>query len=76
MNSTFNKLIGSRSRATVLSINNLFGRLVFSVLAPMIGFYSDINGMKTTFLMISIFTIIIGSVLWMRFFTGIKKNAL
>jgi MFS family permease len=76
MNSTFNKLIGSKSRATVLSINNLFGRLVFSVLAPMIGFYSDINGMKTTFLMISIFTIIIGSVLWMRFFAGNKKMLL
>jgi hypothetical protein len=59
-----------------MSINNLFGRLVFSVLAPMIGFYSDINGMKTTFLMITIFTIIIGSVLWMRFFAGNKKMLL
>jgi len=76
MNSALNKRIESKSRATVLSINNLFGRLVFSVLAPMIGFYSDTNGMKTTFLIISIFTIAIGSILWMRFFTGNKKIAL
>ncbi|NOR45988.1 MAG: MFS transporter [Candidatus Delongbacteria bacterium] len=73
INTALNKRIESKSRATVLSINNLFGRLVFSVLAPMIGFYSDMNGMETTFLLISILTIAIGSILWIPFVIGNKK---
>ncbi|MDA3884632.1 MAG: MFS transporter [Candidatus Delongbacteria bacterium] len=68
MNSALNSRIDSKSRATVLSINNLFGRLVFSILAPMIGFYSDINGMNATFLYISLIIVASGSILWIAFF--------
>ncbi|MDA3839266.1 MAG: MFS transporter [Candidatus Delongbacteria bacterium] len=68
MNSALNQRIDSKSRATVLSINNLFGRLVFSILAPMVGFYSDINGMNATFLYISLIIVALGSILWIAFF--------
>ncbi len=36
-----NKLISSNMRATVLSVKNLFGRLVFSIIGPFIGWVSD-----------------------------------
>lgn len=60
MNTALNGRINSKSRATVLSINNLFGRFVFSILAPMIGFYSDLNGMYSTFLFFGILNFVAG----------------
>ena len=74
INTALNKRTKSKSRATVLSINNLFGRLVFSVLAPVIGFYSDVNGMETTFFYLGILTAIIGLILWMSFQRGLRNS--
>lgn len=73
INSALNKRIDSESRATVLSINNLFGRLVFSVLAPIIGLYSDLNGMSITFLYLGIIVIVIGIILLIPFLAVEKK---
>ena len=73
INSALNKRIDSKSRATVLSINNLFGRLVFSALAPLIGFYSDLNGMSLTFLYIGIIVFVTGILLLIPLLTVKKK---
>ena len=73
INSALNKRIDSESRATVLSINNLFGRLVFSVLAPIIGLYSDLNGMVITFMYLGIIIIVIGTILLIPFLAEERK---
>lgn len=37
-----NKIISSNMRATVLSVQNLFGKLIFSIIGPFIGWITDV----------------------------------
>lgn len=41
-----NKLISSDMRATVLSVKNLFGRLVFAIIGPFVGWLSDVYSLQ------------------------------
>lgn len=53
-----NKLISSDIRATVLSLQNLIGRLCFAILGPLIGWFSDAYTLITALIIAgSIFTI-------------------
>ena len=45
-----NKLISSDIRATVLSVQNLIGRLIFSVVGPIVGWINDLYSLKTALL--------------------------
>ena len=45
-----NKLVTSDMRATVLSINSLVGRLLFSVLGPLLGWINDLYSLQTALL--------------------------
>lgn len=45
-----NKLISSNMRATVLSVKNLFGRLVFSIVGPFVGWMTDVYTLQSALL--------------------------
>ena len=45
-----NKLISSDMRATVLSIKNLVGRLIFAIIGPFMGWVADIYSLQTALL--------------------------
>ena len=45
-----NKLISSNMRATVLSVKNLFGRLVFAIIGPFIGWVTDLYSLQIALL--------------------------
>jgi MFS family permease len=42
-----NKIISSDIRATVLSVKNLVGRLIFSIIGPVIGWVTDVFSLQT-----------------------------
>lgn len=55
-----NKLISSDMRATVLSVKNLFGRLVFSILGPFIGWITDVYSLQLALLSSGSIFVILG----------------
>ncbi|MFT4303525.1 MAG: MFS transporter [Candidatus Woesearchaeota archaeon] len=64
-----NKLIKSDMRATVLSVKNLFGRLVFSIISPFIGWIADVYTLQIAFINAGIIFFVLGliSLLFLRF---------
>lgn len=46
-----NRLVTSDMRATVLSINSLIGRFLFSVLGPLLGWINDLYSLQTALLL-------------------------
>jgi MFS family permease len=57
-----NRLISSDIRATVLSVKNLMGRLVFSIIGPIIGWLTDLYSLKLAFLVAGLNFLICGSI--------------
>src|SRR3989344_2895206 len=55
-----NKLISSNMRATVLSVKNLFGRLVFSIIGPFIGWITDVYSLQLALLTSGSIFVILG----------------
>lgn len=55
-----NGLISSDIRATVLSVKNLVGRLVFSVVGPIVGWVNDVYSLKIALLSSGITFLILG----------------
>ena len=45
-----NKIITSNMRATVLSVKNLVGRLIFAIIGPFIGWIADIYSLQLALL--------------------------
>lgn len=57
-----NKIIESRIRATVLSVKNLVGRLIFSIIGPIIGWLSDTYTLRTALIVAGVTYLILGVV--------------
>lgn len=55
-----NRIIPSEMRATVLSVKNLVGRLIFSIIGPFIGFVADVYTLPMAFLSSGIIFLISG----------------
>ncbi|MGM5483341.1 MAG: MFS transporter [Nanobdellota archaeon] len=55
-----NKLISSNMRATVLSVKSMFGRLIFSIIGPFIGFMADFYTLQIAFINAGIIFLIFG----------------
>ncbi|MBS3111821.1 MFS transporter [Candidatus Woesearchaeota archaeon] len=55
-----NKIISSNMRATVLSVKNLFGRLVFAIIGPFIGWITDIYSLQLALLTSGSIFVILG----------------
>jgi MFS family permease len=68
-----NTHIDSSIRATVLSVKNLVGRLIFTVISPFLGYFADTYSLATAFQISAIFFCITGtiSLLYLK-----KHNAL
>ncbi len=56
-----NKLTTSDIRATVLSVNSLVQRLLYSLLIPFIGWIADVYSILQAFLLVGITSVVIGS---------------
>ncbi|RQW07551.1 MFS transporter, partial [candidate division KSB1 bacterium] len=56
-----NRLISSDKRATVLSVKNMMGRLVFTVIGPFVGWMKDIYSFRTAFLFAACLFFLAGS---------------
>jgi MFS family permease len=57
-----NRLISSEKRATVLSVKNMIGRLLFTIIGPFIGWAADAYTFKTAFLFAGGIFLLCGSV--------------
>jgi len=66
-----NKVTPSEMRATVLSVRGLIIRVVFSIVAPFLGWWTDVYSIQQAFLLAGIIFLLMGSavilVLWKRF---------
>ena len=61
LNDYINRLVSSDVRATVLSVKNLVGRLMFVILGPIIGWVNDTYSLATAFLVLGITFLITGT---------------
>jgi MFS family permease len=63
-----NKHIDSSIRATVLSVQSLVGRLIFTIIAPFIGYAADIYSIQTAFQILAGIFFVLGtlSLLYLR----------
>ncbi|HPR61103.1 MAG TPA: MFS transporter, partial [Prolixibacteraceae bacterium] len=59
-----NMLIGSEVRATVLSLRNMFIRIIFAIIGPLLGWFSDHYSIKTGLMVAGIFFLTSGTVLF------------
>jgi hypothetical protein len=60
LNDYVNRLVSSDIRATVLSVKNLVGRLMFVILGPAIGWVNDAYSLSMAFLVLSAIFLILG----------------
>ena len=60
LNDYINRLVSSDIRATVLSVKNLVGRLMFVILGPAIGWVNDAYSLSMAFLVLSAIFLILG----------------
>lgn len=63
-----NSSVGSKSRATILSINNMFSRGAQFIFFPIIGFLADRLDIRNTFLVLFMFSVIFSSVILIKFY--------
>lgn len=63
-----NRLISSDKRATVLSVKNMMGRLLFSLIGPFVGWMKDVYSFQTAFLFAACLFFIVGggAILFLR----------
>jgi sugar phosphate permease len=59
-----NYLIESEVRATVLSLRNMFIRINFAIIGPILGWFTDHYSLKTGLLIAGIFFLLSGAVLF------------
>jgi MFS family permease len=57
-------LISSEVRATVLSLRNMFIRLIFAITGPILGWFTDHYSLKTGLMISGIFFLLTGTVLY------------
>ncbi|MDR2009776.1 MAG: MFS transporter [Bacteroidales bacterium] len=69
-----NELCEPNVRATVLSIRNLAIRLIFAVVAPFIGWYTDVYSINQAFLLSGIFIIVFGAIAFTIFIPYLKNK--
>ncbi|RKX91985.1 MAG: hypothetical protein DRP84_10765 [Spirochaetes bacterium] len=62
-----NELVDSKTRATVLSIQNLAGRIFYAVITPFIGLAADIYSIIDALTIAGLTSLIIGSMLLLIF---------
>ena len=53
----------SEIRATVLSVKSLFGRVLYAISAPIVGWLVDIYTLPQAFMIIGVVVIIVGGIL-------------
>jgi MFS family permease len=59
-----NRICPSEVRATMLSVQNMVGNLVFAVFAPFLGSFVDLLGLQNALLIFALVVIILGLVMW------------
>ena len=64
----------SHMRATVLSVESMISSLTFSIIAPFMGYISDIYSMQTAFLVSATTITILGFIFWMLFASTVKRS--
>lgn len=57
-----NRLVGSNIRATVLSVRNLCSRLFFAIIAPFVGWITDVYTLKMAYLLFGCFFLFFGGI--------------
>ena len=62
INDYINKLTTSDMRATILSANNMMGRLMYAIIAPFVGWIADVYSLLQAFTVLGITVLIIGTV--------------
>ncbi len=62
INDYINKLATSDIRATILSADNMMGRLMYAIIAPFVGWIADVYSLLQAFTMLGITVLIIGTV--------------
>ena len=65
-----NTRIPTKRRATILSVKNMLGSLVFLVFSPLVGVIVDVYSLKTAYFLMGIVLLVLAIV----FFTVYKKN--
>ena len=68
-----NKIIPSETRATILSLKNMTGKLIYALIIPFIGWFIDLYSLLNALVMLGIISLIIGSVVFIFF---MKKSNL
>lgn len=62
-----NKLVGSEVRATILSVDNFFSKLLYAVLVPFVGWIADVYSLLQALLMIGVVALIWGIIFVLSF---------
>ncbi|MFC1755684.1 MFS transporter [Thermoproteota archaeon] len=57
-----NKIVWPQNRATILSVSNLIGRLLFVIFAPLFGWFADLYTIPTAFYLLSGSMFIFGAI--------------
>lgn len=57
---SINKLISSDIRATVLSVKQMFGRMIFVIIGPIIGWAADVYSLATALLLCGFIFLVLG----------------
>lgn len=57
-----NRLVSSEIRATVLSIDNLIAKLIYSMIIPIWGYIADVYNLRLTLLIMGLTTLLLGSI--------------
>jgi len=55
-----NRLTSSEMRATILSVKNLFGRIVFAIVGPFVGWVADIYSLPVAFITSGLIFLVLG----------------
>ena len=66
-------LIDSDVRATVLSLRNMFIRIIFAIIGPLLGWLTDLYSIKVGLILSGVFFLISGTALFMLSYYG-KQN--
>lgn len=61
-----NRLIGSETRATILSISALTARLLFAVIGPIVGWISDLYSLRTALIFAGCLFLALGSLVLLK----------
>ncbi len=71
VNDYINKLVESSQRATILSLESLFGKLMYSFMLLIWGLSLELIDLPQTLILIGVLALLLGMVIW--FFIAVKK---